>query len=76
VGKFSPDGLLYSRAGSLHSSAQEGVGASFECEGIPEGAILSVHQWAAVRSWAKSVAWGNPTMIFGDCARAVIAGRQ
>ena len=74
VKDFSPDGNLYARANSLHSHAQEGVGASFECPGIPEGATLSVNQWAAVRAWAKTVAWGNPTMIFGDCARAVIAG--
>ena len=74
--KFSPDGNLYAHSGCLASHAQEGVGASFECPGIPEGATLSVHQWAAVRSWAKTVAWGSPTMLFGDCARAVIAGRQ
>ena len=76
VKDFSPDGNLYARSGCLASHAQEGVGASFECEGIPKGAILSVHQWAAVRAWAKTVAWGSPTMLFGDCARAVIAGRQ
>ena len=76
VSKFSADGNLYARSGYLASHVQEGVGASFECEGVPDGVVLSIHQWAAVRDWAKSVAWGSPTMIFGDNARAVIAGRQ
>ena len=81
IEKFSSTGLLYSRNESLHSHPQEGVGASFECPGVPPNLIFSARQMGLTKAWAETIdffAKGSNEIpcfkIFGKNIRAVIAG--
>lgn len=74
-------GMIYTRDGSLHSHAEPGQGASFECPGIPPGLIFVERQMALLKPWIKTIDFFATTtngmqcfLAFGNNVRAAIAG--
>lgn len=84
VASFSEDGNVYSRLNMLCSHADEGVGATFECNGIPNGFVYPIKQLMIMKPYvtkidymASGVADSSYCLVFmGDTMRGVISGRQ
>lgn len=84
VASFSDDGNVYSRLNLLCSHADEGVGATFECSGIPAGFVYPIKQLQIMKPYVKTidymangVADSSYCLYFvGDAMRGVISGRQ
>lgn len=84
VASFSEDGNVYSRLNMLCSHADEGIGATFECSGIPAGFVYPIKQLKILQPYAKSIDYmcngvnnSSYCLYFvGDCVRGVISGRQ
>lgn len=84
VASFSEDGNVYSRLNLLCSHADEGVGATFECSGIPAGFVYPIKQLMILKPYIKSVDYmangvhdSSYCLVFaGDVCRGVISGRQ
>lgn len=75
------EGFIYTRDGSLHSHAEAGMGASFECPGIPPGLTFLARQMVLIKPWAERIdflAFGPNKMhcikAFGGNVRCAIAG--
>lgn len=83
VASFSEDGNIYSRLNMLCSHADEGVGASHECSGIPAGFVYPIKQLMIMRPHAKTIDYMANGMhdssyclyFVGDAMRGVISGR-
>lgn len=81
---FSIDGNVYSDLNLLKSHADEGIGASYECSGIPKGFVYPIKQLKIIKPFCKRVDWMAPgvhdssyCLVFeGDACRGVISGRQ
>lgn len=84
VSSFSEDGNVYSRLNMLCSHAEEGVGATYECNGIPNGFVYPIKQLKIMQPYvtkidymANGVADSSYCLYFiGDAMRGVISGRQ
>lgn len=84
VASFSEDGNVYSRLNLLCSHADEGVGASYECSGVPSGFVYPIKQLMILKPYVKSidymcngVADSSYCLYFvGYECRGVISGRQ
>lgn len=84
VAAFSEDGNVYSRLNLLCSHADEGIGASYECSGIPNGFVYPIKQLMIMKPYvtkidymANGVADSSYCLYFvGDSVRGVISGRQ
>ncbi len=84
VASFSEDGNVYSRLNLLCSHADEGVGATFECSGIPNGFVYPIKQLLIMKPYVKTIDWmangvhdSSYCLVFmGDTMRGVISGRQ
>ncbi len=84
VASFSEDGNVYSRLNLLCSHADEGVGATFECNGIPAGFVYPIKQLQIMKPYVKQIDYmangiadSSYCLYFvGDCMRGVISGRQ
>lgn len=82
VAPFSEHGDIYLSPGMLRSHNTEGIGASFEVEGLPGGLIYPARQLALLRGWATAIDFNaqgshgsRMLMAYGDKMRGVIAGR-
>lgn len=81
---FSEDGNIYSDTNLLMSHADHGVGATFECNGIPKGFVYPAKQLMLMKPYCKKVdfmASGVHDSIYclvfeGEQVRGVISGRQ
>jgi len=81
---FSEDGNVYSGLNMLRSHADEGVGASYECAGIPAGFVYPIKQLKIIKPFVKKIDWmangvhdSTYCLVFqGDVSRGVISGRQ
>ena len=81
---FSEDGNVYSELNLLRSHADEGVGASYECAGIPKGFVYPIKQLKIIKPFVKKIDWmasgiadSTYCLVFqGDVSRGVISGRQ
>lgn len=84
VASFSEDGNVYSRLNMLCSHADEGVGASYECSGIPNGFVYPIKQLMLMKPYVKTIDYmangvhdSSYCLVFmGDTMRGVISGRQ
>lgn len=84
VASFSEDGNVYSRLNLLCSHADEGVGATFECSGIPAGFVYPIKQLMILKPYVKTIDYmangvhdSSYCLVFaGDVCRGVISGRQ
>lgn len=84
VASFSEDGNIYSRLNLLCSHADEGVGATFECSGVPAGFVYPIKQLLIMKPFVKSIDYmtngvsdSSYCLYFvGDALRGVISGRQ
>lgn len=84
VAPFSEDGNIYSDLNLLRSHADEGVGATFECNGIPKGFVYPIKQLQIMKPYARSIDYmasgvhdSSYCLVFqGDFMRGVISGRQ
>lgn len=84
VASFSEDGNVYSRLNLLCSHADEGVGATFECSGIPTGFVYPIKQLMIMKPYVKSIDYmangvhdSSYCLVFmGDTMRGIISGRQ
>lgn len=84
VASFSEDGNVYSRLNMLCSHADDGVGATFECNGIPNGFVYPIKQLMILKPYVKSIDYmangvhdSSYCLVFmGDAMRGVISGRQ
>lgn len=84
VEPFSEDGNVYSNLNLLKSHADEGVGASYECGGIPKGFVYPIKQLKIMQPYAKRIDYmasgvhdSTYCLVFeGDVCRGVISGRQ
>lgn len=84
VASFSEDGNVYSRLNMLCSHADEGVGASYECSGIPNGFVYPIKQLKLIQPYCKTIDYmangihdSSYCLVFmGDAMRGVISGRQ
>jgi hypothetical protein len=84
VAAFSEDGNVYSRLNLLCSHADEGKGATYECNGIPAGFIYPIKQLMIMKPFVKSIDYmcngiadSTYCLYFsGDECRGVISGRQ
>lgn len=84
VAPFSEDGNVYSRLNLLCSHADKSVGASYECNGIPNGFVYPIKQLMIMKPYVKQidymangVADSSYCLVFaGDVLRGVISGRQ
>lgn len=84
VEKFSADSNIYFNNGKLNSHPDEGVGASYELEGLPNDVIYSAKQLAIIKPFAKRIDFkaqgihdsGYCLVFQGDYCRGVISGRQ
>jgi hypothetical protein len=81
---FSEDGNIYSDTNLLKSHADEGVGATFECAGIPKGFVYPAKQLMLMKPYVQKIdymadggAKASYCLVFqGECLRGVISGRQ
>lgn len=81
---FSEDGNIYSDTNLLKSHADDGVGATFECNGVPKGFVYPAKQLMLMRPHAKRIDYmasgihdSSYCLVFeGDTCRGVISGRQ
>lgn len=74
VSPFS-EGNVYFFADKLRSHAAEGVGADYDCPGLPSGPIFPARQLAFLKDWA--VRWhvtDQRLLVQGATARAIVAG--
>lgn len=84
VASFSEDGNVYSRLNLLCSHADEGVGATFECNGIPAGFVYPIKQLMIMKPYVKSIDYmangiadSSYCLYFvGEAIRGVISGRK
>lgn len=84
VAPFSEDGNIYSDLNLLKSHADEGVGATFECSGIPKGFVYPIKQLMIMKPHVKKIDYmasgvhdSSYCLVFqGDRMRGVISGRQ
>lgn len=84
VEPFSEDGNVYTRLNMLCSHLDEGVGAVFECGGIPSGVVYPIKQLKLIKPYvkkidfcAKGLATSSYCLVFeGDFMRGVISGRS
>jgi len=84
VTPFSEDGNVYSRLNLLCSHADEGKGATYECNGIPAGFVYPIKQLKIMQPYVKSIDYmcngiadSTYCLYFsGDECRGVISGRQ
>lgn len=84
VSAFSDDGNVYSKLNLLCSHPHEGIGATFECSGIPAGFVYPIKQLKIMQPFAKSVDYmcngvhnSSYCLYFvGDECRGVISGRE
>lgn len=78
VAPFSPSGAVYFGSGTLSSHPETGVGASYECAGLPKGPIFSARLLELIKPYAKEVDFladnGRMLVFFGDRIRGVVAG--
>jgi hypothetical protein len=78
---FSEDGNVYFDTNMLRSHDTDKVGASFECNGIPKGAVYPGKQLMMLKPHANKVDWmaQNQSGYFlkfeGDTVRGMISGR-
>lgn len=83
VAPFSDDGNVYSDTNLLMSHADHGIGAEFECNGIPKGFIYPIKQLMIMKPYvrkidymASGVADSSYCLMFqGDNLRGMISGR-
>lgn len=81
---FSIDGNVYSDTNLLMSHADHGVGAEFECTGLPKGFVYPIKQLKILKPFVKRIDWmasgvhdSSYCLVFeGDAVRGVISGRQ
>lgn len=84
IAPFSTDGNVYSDTNLLMSHADNGVGATFECNGIPKGFVYPIKQLAMMKPHVKRIDYmasgvhdSSYCLVFeGDECRGVISGRQ
>jgi len=84
IAPFSEDGNVYSRLNLLCSHADEGVGATYECNGIPAGFVYPIKQLIIMKPYVKSIDYmcngiadSTYCLYFsGDECRGIISGRQ
>jgi hypothetical protein len=84
VAPFSEDGCVYFKSNKICSHAEETVGATHECGGIPNGPIYPIKQLLLMKPYAKVVDWQAQglhdsayCLVFqGDNLRGVISGRE
>lgn len=84
IATFSEDGNVYSRLNLLCSHADEGKGATYECNGIPAGFVYPIKQLMIMKPFVKSIDYmcngihdSTYCLYFsGDECRGVISGRQ
>lgn len=84
VAPFSEDGNIYSDLNLLKSHADDGVGATFECSGIPKGFVYPIKQLMIMKPHVKKIDYmasgvhdSSYCLVFqGDRMRGVISGRQ
>lgn len=84
VAAFSEDGNVYSRLNLLCSHSHEGVGATFECNGVPAGFVYPIKQLLIMRPFVKQIDYmangvhnSSYCLYFvGDECRGVISGRE
>lgn len=82
VSPFSEGDIFFGK-GMLTSHDTEGVGASFEIEGLPVGLTFSARQLALLKDWATSIDFQaegpregtTMLMAFGGKMRGAIAGK-
>lgn len=83
VAPFSEDGNIYSDLNLLKSHADDGVGATFECSGIPKGFVYPIKQLMIMKPhvkkidfYAKGIHDSSYCLVFeGDRVRGVISGQ-
>lgn len=78
VAPFSDDGNVYLFQNSLRSHAAEGVGATYDVDGLPAGPIFNAKRLAIIRQYAKKIDFTGVQHIshfFGDNIRGAIVQR-
>jgi len=81
---FSEDGNIYSDTNLLMSHADHGVGATFECNGIPKGFVYPAKQLMIMKPYVRKIDFmasgvhdsSYCLVFYGDAIRGVISGRQ
>lgn len=81
---FSEDGNIYSDTNLLKSHPDDGVGATFECNGVPKGFVYPAKQLMLMKQHVKKIDYmasgihdSSYCLVFeGDICRGVISGRQ
>jgi hypothetical protein len=81
---FSEDGNIYSDTNLLKSHPDDGVGATFECNGVPKGFVYPAKQLMLMKPHVKKIDYmasgvhdSSYCLVFeGDQVRGVISGRQ
>lgn len=81
---FSEDGNIYSDTNLLKSHPDDGVGATFECNGVPKGFVYPAKQLMLMKEHVKRIDYmasgihdSSYCLVFeGDTCRGVISGRQ
>lgn len=80
---FSEDGNIYSDTNLLKSHPDDGVGATFECNGVPKGFVYPAKQLMLMKPYCKKIDYmasgihdSSYCLVFeGDTCRGVISGR-
>ena len=81
---FSEDGNIYSDTNLLMSHADHGVGATFECNGIPKGFVYPAKQLMIMKPYVRKIDFmasgvhdsSYCLVFYGDAIRGIISGRQ
>ena len=81
---FSEDGNIYSDTNLLKSHPDDGVGATFECNGIPKGFVYPAKQLMMIKPHVKKIDYmaagvhdSSYCLVFeGDAVRGIISGRR
>ncbi len=83
VAGFSTDGLLHFRTASIASHSDAAVGASYECQGVPDGPVFAAKQLLLIKPFAELIDFmaegmhdTKMLMFYGKNIRGCIAGRK
>lgn len=74
---FNGTDLAYQVAGRLQSDPAKGVGASYPCASMPDGAIYGTKDLKFLLKYGKQISFNEQTLyFFGDKMRGVISSRK
>lgn len=82
VAPFSQDGQVYFDSGVLRSHMADGIGASYEVNGLPKGPVHSIKQLNMIKPYAEKIDFfaqgprSTCLVFFGQNLRGIIAGRS